>query len=65
VVVPVDVVVGVRLGVIEPVGTRGVKLTRGVRVANTTRVGDEVSVGVPETPPPLPGASNDATAPAK
>lgn len=64
-VVPVGVIVGVRLGVVEPIGVRGVKVKREVRVAKMTGVIDDVAVGVRETPPPLPGARSAATAPAK
>jgi hypothetical protein len=65
VIVPVEVALGVRLGVVEPVGVSGVLVKVRVRVAKITGVLDEVAVGVPAAPPPLPGARSAATAPAK
>jgi hypothetical protein len=64
-VVPVVVVVGLRLGVSEPVGEGGVLVKMDVWVAKITGVMEAVMVGVPAFLPPLPGASNAATAPAK
>jgi hypothetical protein len=65
VVVAVIVLVGVWLGVTEPVGTSGVKLVVSVWVAKTTGVQEDTRVGVVEVCPGLPGASSTATNPAQ
>jgi hypothetical protein len=63
--VPVEVVDGIRLGVVEPVGVSGVWVKARVRVPKKNGVMDEVAVGVPEAEPRLSGARRAATAPAK
>jgi hypothetical protein len=64
VVVPVGVMVGVWLGVTEPVGGNCVKVVMAVCVEKTTGVRDEVTVGVTEVCPDL-GARSAATSPAQ
>ena len=63
-VVPVGVIVGVWLGVTEPVGGGCVKVMVSVCVPKTTGVHDDVRVGGTDVCPDF-GARSDATSPAQ